>query len=99
MYGIHSLLNTTNILFSTSNLSCIYFKLQDQLKAVSKHYMKLVENRPNIVIGTSYAHLKECLLKIEKSGYLNYMIKARNEEVSEIFIINSLFINKLITYF
>lgn len=65
--------------------------------------MKLVENRPNVVIGTSYAHLKECLLKIEKCGYLNYVIKARNEEVSEIFIIkvkiNSLFINKLITYF
>ncbi|VVC28840.1 Hypothetical protein CINCED_3A022999 [Cinara cedri] len=55
---------------------------EDQLKAVSKHYMKLVENRPNIVIGTSYAHLKECLLKIEKSGYLNSIIKPSHKEVN-----------------
>ncbi|XP_015367030.1 PREDICTED: putative uncharacterized protein DDB_G0282133 isoform X2 [Diuraphis noxia] len=51
---------------------------EDQLKTVSKHYMKLIESRPNIVAGTSYADLKECLLKIEKSGYLNNIVKLKN---------------------
>ncbi|KAL4134874.1 hypothetical protein QTP88_006570 [Uroleucon formosanum] len=51
---------------------------EDQLKTVSKHYMKLVDSRPNIVAGTSYAHLKECLLKIEKSGYLNNIVKLKH---------------------
>lgn len=76
------------MIFYVKLLILFYFKLQDQLKAVSKHYMKLVENRPNIVIGTSYAHLKECLLKIEKSGYLNSITITKNKEVSKIFIIN-----------
>lgn len=67
----------------------IFFKLQDQLKTVSKHYMKLIDSRPNIVAGTSYAHLKECLLKIEKSGYLNNIVKLKHvdKEVSTINII------------
>lgn len=51
---------------------------EDQLKTVSKHYMKLIESKPNIVAGTSYAHLKECLLKIEKSGYLNNIVKLKH---------------------
>ncbi|XP_022180557.1 putative uncharacterized protein DDB_G0282133 isoform X2 [Myzus persicae] len=51
---------------------------EDQLKTVSKHYMKLIDSRPNIVAGTSYAHLKECLLKIEKSGYLNNIVKLKH---------------------
>ncbi|KAL5238588.1 hypothetical protein ACI65C_005998 [Semiaphis heraclei] len=51
---------------------------EDQLKTVSKHYMKLIESRPNIIAGTSYAHLKECLLKIEKSGYLNNIVKLKH---------------------
>ncbi|XP_026820073.1 caprin-2-like [Rhopalosiphum maidis] len=51
---------------------------EDQLKTVSKHYMKLIDSKPNIVAGTSYAHLKECLLKIEKSGYLNNIVKLKH---------------------
>jgi len=49
--------------------------------------MKLIDSRPNIVAGTSYAHLKECLLKIEKSGYLNNKAKLVDKEVSRINII------------
>ncbi|CAI6352730.1 unnamed protein product [Macrosiphum euphorbiae] len=65
---------------------------EDQLKTVSKHYMKLIESRPNIVVGTSYAHLKECLLKIEKSGYLNNIAKLKHvdKEVNTINEDNSL---------
>lgn len=46
--------------------------------------MKLIDSKPNIVVGTSYANLKECLLKIEKSGYLDHVIKSVDEEVSSI---------------
>jgi len=65
---------------------------EDQLKTVSKHYMKLIDSKPNIVAGTSYAHLKECLLKIEKSGYLNNIVKLKNldKEVNTINEDNSL---------
>lgn len=51
--------------------------------------MKLIESRPNIIAGTSYAHLKECLLKIEKSGYLNNIVKLKHVDkaVSTITII------------
>lgn len=48
---------------------------------MAKHYSKLIDGRPNIVAGTSYAHLKECLLKIEKSGYLDYIIKNKQETI------------------
>jgi len=53
--------------------------------------VKLIDSRPNIVAGTSYAHLKECLLKIEKSGYLNNMAKLKHvdKEVSTINIITN----------
>lgn len=44
--------------------------------------MKLIDSRTNIVAGTSYANLKECLLKIEKSGYLNNIIKKVDKDVS-----------------
>ncbi|XP_008189911.1 uncharacterized protein DDB_G0283357 isoform X2 [Acyrthosiphon pisum] len=65
---------------------------EDQLKTVSKHYMKLIDSKPNIVAGTSYAHLKECLLKIEKSGYLNNLAKLKHadKEVNTINEDNSL---------
>uniref|UniRef100_A0A2S2NV12 Caprin-2 n=1 Tax=Schizaphis graminum TaxID=13262 RepID=A0A2S2NV12_SCHGA len=65
---------------------------EDQLKTVSKHYMKLIDSKPNIVAGTSYAHLKECLLKIEKSGYLNNIVKLKHldKEVNTINEDNSL---------
>ncbi|XP_025198140.1 caprin-2-like [Melanaphis sacchari] len=65
---------------------------EDQLKTVSKHYMKLIESKPNIVAGTSYAHLKECLIKIEKSGYLNNIVKLKqvDKEVNTINEDNSL---------
>lgn len=49
--------------------------------------MKLIDSKPNIVAGTSYANLKECLLKIEKSGYLNHVIKNVDKEVSIIYYI------------
>lgn len=49
--------------------------------------MKLIESKPNIVAGTSYANLKECLLKIERSGYLDCIIKNVDQEVSGVFII------------
>lgn len=35
--------------------------------------------------GTTYANLKEYLLKIEKSGYLDSVIKNSNNEVSILF--------------
>uniref|UniRef100_A0A2S2QD77 Caprin-1 dimerization domain-containing protein n=1 Tax=Sipha flava TaxID=143950 RepID=A0A2S2QD77_9HEMI len=54
---------------------------EDQLKTVSKHYVKLIESKPNIVAGTSYANLKECLLKIERSGYLDCIVKNVDKEV------------------
>lgn len=44
--------------------------------------MKLVDSKPNIVAGTSYAQLKEYLLKIEKSGYLDCVMKSIDKEVS-----------------
>lgn len=49
--------------------------------------MKLIDGMPNIVVGTSYAHLRECLLKIEKSGYLDYIIKNIDKEVSIIYYV------------
>jgi len=63
--------------------------------------MKLIESRPNIVAGTSYAHLKECLLKIEKSGYLNNIVKLQHvdKEVSRIIIIIISIICMIITLF
>jgi len=57
---------------------------EDQLKTISKHYMKLIDSRPNIVAGISYANLKEYLLKIENSGYLDHVIKCADKEVNEI---------------
>lgn len=65
-----------------------YFKFKDHLKTVSKHYMKLIDSNPNIVVGTSYATLKDCLLKIEKSGYLDHI--NINKEVSAIILYISL---------
>lgn len=53
--------------------------------------MKLIDKKPNIVNGTSYADLKECLIKIEKSGYLNYIKQNLNTEVSTILIIQFVF--------
>lgn len=47
--------------------------------------MKLIDSKPNIVAGTSYANLKEYLLKIEKSGYLDHIVKKSHEEVSILF--------------
>lgn len=44
--------------------------------------MKLIESKSNIVVGTSYANLKECLLKIERSGYLDNIIKNLNRNVN-----------------
>lgn len=61
------------------------FYLQDQLKTISKHYLKLIDSKPNIVAGTSYANLKEYLLKIEKSGYLDHIVKKSDKEVSILF--------------
>lgn len=49
--------------------------------------MKLIESKPNIVAGTSYANLKECLLKIERSGYLDCIIKNVDKEVSRMYTI------------
>lgn len=54
---------------------------EDTFKTVAKHYSKLIDGTSNIVAGTSYAHLKECLLKIEKSGYLDYMTKNKQEAI------------------
>lgn len=63
--------------------------------------MKLIDSRPNIVAGTSYAHLKECLLKIEKSGYLNNIVKLKHvdKEVSTIHIITVQMICIIITLY
>lgn len=55
---------------------------------MAKHYSKLVDSKPNVVAGTSYANLKECLLKIEKSGYLNYIMKNAVKEVCSILYVN-----------
>jgi len=54
---------------------------EDQLKTVAKHYSKLLDSKPNIVARTSYADLKKSLLKIEKSGYLNYISKNMTKTV------------------
>lgn len=49
--------------------------------------MKLIDSKPNIVVGTSYANLKECLLKIEKSGYLDYIAQYLDSEVSTVLVL------------
>jgi len=54
--------------------------------------MKLIDSRPNIVAGISYANLKEYLLKIENSGYLDHVIKYADKEVS------ILYYNKFVIY-
>lgn len=61
--------------------------------------MKLVESKPNIIAGTSYAHLKECLIKIEKSGYLNNIVKHVDKEVSTYNLIYYYCLNYMFDYY
>ncbi|XP_050439093.1 caprin-2-like [Adelges cooleyi] len=55
---------------------------EDQLKTVTKHYVKLIESKPNRIAGTSYANIRESLLKIENSGYLDQVVKKLDNEIA-----------------